>query len=692
MAQHDYNIANQSGQAFRADLNNALAAIVSGNSGASAPSTTFAYQYWVDTSSSPALVKQRNSANNAWVTLGRVETANLQAGIGSIVNADVNASAGIVASKLAFTQSGTGATTRTVQSKLRDVMSVKDFGAVGDGVADDTAAIQAAINACSESIGGVSQTPISKAVYFPRGRYLITTPLNLTADNGQASRRGIKLFSDAASSGDYTYGATIVGATNGKAVIEVIDNDNFQIENLALVDHPTTPSSVGIYQARRTGGTAPSGWTGNCYYRNLVVSFSNEDITRNGNFGAIGIINVSGEETTYEKCESWANTPFVLSWSNSFRKAADSLSPGALDTFAYSPVHANAADIASGFSNTIFRTINCRFIAKGYNGPVVLLHEVGSYSSFGDFTQKRARTTGTDGTNGIGYELWNVYQATIATVTENIKTPLCLHRQSQAIKASIRGAKNVVGANVGLIHCSMVDGATPYALNNSDITLDYPGGFDYGLLTYTAPNGTAGGADSLFSITNSRIQVSATRSLSAIDSKLLLKSINTKFEFSDASLETTDHGFRLPIISKSIGAPATTTPIFNLTLPTSIANASNFSASIVASLHVSTAENEASGSASSAFVRAAWQVSRNQVPNVVTVTSQTANVLTASTNAPGNDITGLTLTSSVTGTTSVELRVASIQSGVNLDGAFITGYVDVIYAGGQPYAPILTTL
>jgi hypothetical protein len=75
MAQHDYIIENQSGAAFRADLNNGLAAIVSQNSGAAQPSTTYAYQWWADTTT--GLLKLRNSANNAWITIGTLADANL---------------------------------------------------------------------------------------------------------------------------------------------------------------------------------------------------------------------------------------------------------------------------------------------------------------------------------------------------------------------------------------------------------------------------------------------------------------------------------------------------------------------------------------------------------------------------------------------------------------------------------------
>jgi hypothetical protein len=65
-----------------------------------------------------------------------------------------------------FIQAGTGAVARTTQAKLRETVSVKDFGAVGDGVTNDTAAIAAAFAA-------VSANPLVSELVFPSGEYLV---------------------------------------------------------------------------------------------------------------------------------------------------------------------------------------------------------------------------------------------------------------------------------------------------------------------------------------------------------------------------------------------------------------------------------------------------------------------------------------------------------------------------------------
>lgn len=68
---------------------------------------------------------------------------------------------------LSFVQTGTGAVARTTQAKLREFVSVKDFGAVGDGVTDDTAAFLAAI-------------ANSRTIYVPDGgTYIVSGILSL---------------------------------------------------------------------------------------------------------------------------------------------------------------------------------------------------------------------------------------------------------------------------------------------------------------------------------------------------------------------------------------------------------------------------------------------------------------------------------------------------------------------------------
>lgn len=74
MSQNDFTIANQGFPGFRSDLNNALQALASLSSGASAPSPTFPYQIWVDTTTNPAVMKLRNGDNDAWISLGNIST------------------------------------------------------------------------------------------------------------------------------------------------------------------------------------------------------------------------------------------------------------------------------------------------------------------------------------------------------------------------------------------------------------------------------------------------------------------------------------------------------------------------------------------------------------------------------------------------------------------------------------------
>lgn len=126
MAQHDYDLANQAGAAFRSDLNSALAAIVTNNSGATAPATTYAHMWWADTAA--GILKRRNAANTAWISVmsltlafsaigeslaAAASASAARAAIGAAAsgaNSDITALSGLTTA-LSIAQGGTGALT-----------------------------------------------------------------------------------------------------------------------------------------------------------------------------------------------------------------------------------------------------------------------------------------------------------------------------------------------------------------------------------------------------------------------------------------------------------------------------------------------------------------------------------------------------------------------------------------------------
>lgn len=247
--------------------------------GTSTPLATYADYNGSTTNTNPVILDSRGEAN-VWLsssyyklkltdsngveiwTVDNIGGYATMADVETLINNIYTALAASGGSNLiGFIQGGANAVARTVQSKLRDTISVKDFGAVGDDTHDDTTNIQAAID-YANSIGG--------DVYFPAGTYKITN--TLTVDNS-------------ASTSEY-YKPSLYGDSSASAVIHAASGSYDMLE----ISGGASGAGLHSHQVIRglfftKEGTSP----GACISGDNLAFISFEDVsTLGGEYGFYG--------------------------------------------------------------------------------------------------------------------------------------------------------------------------------------------------------------------------------------------------------------------------------------------------------------------------------------------------------------------------------------------------------------------
>jgi hypothetical protein len=199
---------------------------------------------------------------------------------GTIVDADINASAAIATSKLAPVTATGSTTARTLANRFSDVANVLDFGAVGNGTDNDTSAF---------SLAGSSSANVG--VYIPAGTYNLATSPTVTGNVTWIFAKGATTTGSGVLSGNIisesnTFApAWIASSYNGAwsymppASIQSNYPKNGNLGYSAMASASTTvagAATIGFSSAMQNNSSAGSTW---CYYGTTLANTTSSNAT-----------------------------------------------------------------------------------------------------------------------------------------------------------------------------------------------------------------------------------------------------------------------------------------------------------------------------------------------------------------------------------------------------------------------------
>ena len=218
------------------------------------PSSPVSGDLWLDTNTTQMFAYYDDGSSSQWVTV-----------TSGTLSTDSDA--------VTYTPDGTGAVATTVEAKLRESVSVKDFGAVGDGVTDDTTAIQAAIDYAGTFAisGGASQADKNLynrcTVFIPSGRYKVTS--KITINSAGVHIKGAGIF------------GTQIEYTHNDDLFHFRSDDQFTTGRLHNVG-VSEMSILGKYSNPTTGGSIRVGYVKHVYINDVKFNGGFDDIILEG--------------------------------------------------------------------------------------------------------------------------------------------------------------------------------------------------------------------------------------------------------------------------------------------------------------------------------------------------------------------------------------------------------------------------